>query len=174
MPDTKYRYRLTRQWDDTKPRLTIIMLNPSTADDKVDDPTIRRCIGFAKAHQFGSMLVVVNLYACRVAKPRDLWKLPLDTRFDNKNSDVLGVAIESSADILLAWGASCHPDAEWSIAVTNSALESKARLWDLGVTKDGFPRHPLMVRADQPFINHRGRYDRGWYPCRVRSLRSGG
>ena len=55
----KYRYQLIRQWDDNKNLALFIGLNPSIADDEIDDPTIRRCIGFAKRERFGGFIIVI-------------------------------------------------------------------------------------------------------------------
>ena len=66
-----YRYSLTRKWSDA-PLLSFVMLNPSTADAKEDDPTIRRCIGFARREGAGG-LIVANLYALRSSSPEALW-----------------------------------------------------------------------------------------------------
>ncbi|TMF61888.1 MAG: DUF1643 domain-containing protein, partial [Chloroflexi bacterium] len=62
--DRRYRYRLWRRWDGARPVVAFVMLNPSTADARRDDPTIRRCIGFAKSWGFGGV-EVVNLFAYR-------------------------------------------------------------------------------------------------------------
>ena len=62
--DRTYRYRLSRTWDESKPSVLFIGLNPSTADEKTNDPTIRRLIGFARRWGFGSMYVC-NLFAFR-------------------------------------------------------------------------------------------------------------
>jgi len=59
-----YRYHLWRTWDETRPRLLWVMLNPSTADGETDDPTVRRCIGFSKGWGYGS-IEIVNLFAYR-------------------------------------------------------------------------------------------------------------
>lgn len=67
----RYRYRLTRELGG-KLTLTVVMLNPSTADGSKDDPTIRRCKGFAKDWGYGR-LVIVNLYAFRATDPRHMW-----------------------------------------------------------------------------------------------------
>ena len=69
----RYRYRLTRELGG-KLTLTVVMLNPSTADGSADDPTIRRCKGFAKDWGYGR-LVIVNLYAFRATDPREMWRM---------------------------------------------------------------------------------------------------
>jgi hypothetical protein len=69
--DKLYRYQLSRIWDETKPKVLFIMLNPSTADADVDDPTIRRVINFAKSWNYGGVYVV-NLYAFRSTDPKGL------------------------------------------------------------------------------------------------------
>ena len=68
-----YRYSLTRKWEAWKGTVNFIMLNPSTADAQEDDPTIRRCIGFAKAWGYGG-IVVTNLFAYRATNPKELKK----------------------------------------------------------------------------------------------------
>ena len=69
-----YRYRLWRIWDAKKPTVLFIMLNPSTAGSTMDDPTIKRCIGFAKSWGYGG-LYVGNLFAYRSTQPKGLLKL---------------------------------------------------------------------------------------------------
>src|SRR6185369_17379869 len=68
----KYRYSLRREWIGGAGTVCFIMLNPSTADASVDDPTIRRCIGFAQRWGY-QILEVVNLYAYRATRPRDMF-----------------------------------------------------------------------------------------------------
>ena len=70
----KYRYSLTRIWDESKPKVMFIMLNSSTANANNDDPTIRRCINFAKAWGFGD-LYVCNIFAYRATNPQELLKV---------------------------------------------------------------------------------------------------
>jgi hypothetical protein len=69
--DRTYRYGLRRIWDAALPSLLMIGLNPSTADERRDDPTIRRCVGFARDWGYGT-LVVANLFAYRATDPRQL------------------------------------------------------------------------------------------------------
>lgn len=70
--DRKYRYILSRTWDETKPTVLFIGLNPSTADENEDDPTIRRCIIFAKSWGYGG-LIMANLFAFRTTNPQGLY-----------------------------------------------------------------------------------------------------
>ena len=67
----KYRYALWRTWDEAKPQVMIIGLNPSTADETKDDPTITRCINFAKAWGYGGVCMA-NLFAYRATAPSDV------------------------------------------------------------------------------------------------------
>ena len=69
----RYRYTLTRRWDRHKGLVGFIMLNPSTADDQADDPTIRRCIGFSRDWGYGG-IVVTNIFSFRATSPRDLFQ----------------------------------------------------------------------------------------------------
>lgn len=141
--DGDFRYELTRSWGDG-PVCTFIMLNPSTADADQDDPTIRRCVGFAKALGCGS-LCVVNLYAYRATNPRDVFRQ--DGRVGPKNDYWLSVAAVyadvKDSPLIAAWGA--HAE-EWRVQHVLT-LPGMQRLTALGVTKDGHPRHPLYLPA---------------------------
>ena len=82
-PCGRFRYTLTRTWDTTLPSVAFIMLNPSVANAEDDDPTIRRCIGFAKSWGKGKLLIL-NLYAYRATIPADMWKA------EKAGTDILG------------------------------------------------------------------------------------
>ena len=141
----KYRYELKRNWGDG-PTCGFIMLNPSTADASIDDPTIRRCIGFAKREGCGG-LIVVNLYAYRATKPADLWALDPSERIGGPEAGIrLHKAVAESEIMIAAWGAKTHRAEHWIVE------RYGARLKCLGKTKEGHPRHPLYVRADAPLI----------------------
>lgn len=140
-----YRYVLLRTWDERVERLKFIMLNPSTADGTVDDPTIRRCMGFARSMGYGG-ITVANLYAGRATKPKDLWRMddPVGPDNDEYLARVFRVAADMGSPVIAAWGANAKPQRVAEVL----ALPHADRLHALGVTKDGAPRHPLYLRAD--------------------------
>lgn len=135
----RYRYRLSRHWDAALPLCAFVMLNPSTADGTRDDPTIRRCVGFARAWGCGG-LVVVNLFAFRSPRPSDLAIVP-DPVGPENDTHVLDVC-QDAAIVVAAWGAEpvARDRAEHVVQ-----LLAGVRLECLGKTKGGFPRHPLYV-----------------------------
>lgn len=147
--DGLYRYVLTREWaePDMPSKLVVFVgLNPSTADALVDDPTIRRCVGFAKAWGFNRLLMV-NLFAFRATDPRDM-KLARDPEGEF-NAPIVGAA-SSVADLTIAaWGTIGEFKEQGQRYL--SGLKNPHHL---GLTKGGFPKHPLYLRADtkpQPF-----------------------
>ena len=143
----RYRYRLDRRWADG-PAMGFIMLNPSTADADKDDPTIRRCIRFAKREGCGA-LVVVNLFPFRATKPADLWATRYPDRFGPDSDKHLQAALrEIDGPLVAAWGA----DGNASEAVDLWRIYQGKRLLCLGKTKDGSPRHPLYVKGDAPLV----------------------
>lgn len=147
--DGLYRYRLWRTWEPGLPRMAWIMLNPSTADAEVDDPTIRRCIGFAKREGMGG-IEVVNLYALRATKPTHLLHHPDPEGPDNGKhwNAVLGDG--RTGKVVAAWGS--HVDDSGLPGSRAYWQDPPLPLWCLGWTKAGHPRHPLYVRADEPLV----------------------
>ena len=143
-PDRVYRYELRRTWG-PGPVVAFIGLNPSTADETVDDPTIRRCIGFAKRWGYGG-LVMLNLFAFRATDPRDM--RAADDPVGPDNDRHLIAATSESGLVVAAWGV--HG------AYRNRDREVAGLLaWNLmalGLTRDGHPRHPLYVRGDAELI----------------------
>lgn len=141
-----YRYLLQREWLGGYGRALFVMLNPSTADATQDDPTIRRCIGFAKAWGCAG-LEVVNLYAYRATKPADM--LAAGDPIGPANDSHIRAAAHRAKVIVAAWGANAARDR--SVAVRS--LLSDHTMHALGLTKDGHPRHPLFVRGDAQLIS---------------------
>ncbi len=140
-PCERYRYLLGRSWG-PGPRVLWVMLNPSTADARLDDPTIRKCLEFSRRLGFGS-LEVVNLYAWRSTDPAGLKTAPDPIGPDNARH--LADAAERCDRIIVAWGANASPDP----GAVSASLGDRP-LWCLGRTKDGQPRHPLMLAYATP------------------------
>lgn len=147
--DCLYRYGLSRIWDANLPSIGFVMLNPSVANAEIDDPTIRRCIGFAKRENYGE-LHVANLFGYRATQPSKL--LRAADPFGPENDASIEELGRVAHLIVCAWGAhtlSSYRDAN------KRALEilraSNATLFCLGYTANHQPRHPLYVKGDQPF-----------------------
>lgn len=147
-PCLRYRYTLTRTIAPTGPVVLWCMLNPSTADALVLDPTIRRCVGFARAWS-ASRLVVVNLFALRSPNPRDLVGEidPVGPDNDRAISDAA-----FSADIVVcAWGGSYPKACRHRPAAVHALLLATGRPIEcLGTTNAGEPCHPLYLAAAAP------------------------
>lgn len=140
-----YRYRLFRRWrQEDRGGVLFIMLNPSTADDSVDDPTIRRCTGFTKAWGYGGF-EVVNLFAFRATEPDEL--LNADDPIGPENDEHIRDALAYSDFVVCAWGA--HKMAESRAAAVLRIIREQDRVPHcLGVTKSGAPKHPLYIAGD--------------------------
>ena len=139
--DGIYRYRLWRFWDDTTLPMVFVLLNPSTADTEADDPTIRRCMGFAKREGCGG-IQVVNLFALRSTDPKALYSHPDPVGPDN--DEALLAAAASATTVVAAWGVhgALHGRGD---QVMTALRQAGVRLMALGRTKDGHPRHPLYL-----------------------------
>jgi hypothetical protein len=139
--DGTYRYELTRRWTSGS-FVTWIMLNPSTADASTDDPTIRRCSGFARLWGFGAM-AVVNLFALRATDPREL--KASDDPVGPQNDDAIHDAVVKSRLTVAAWGA--HGSLHDRAAEVVELVAELRPLYCLGQTRYGHPRHPLYLAA---------------------------
>lgn len=151
----QYRWTLSRTWDASGPVAWWIMLNPSTADASIDDPTIRRCISFSKREGCGGMMVS-NLYSLRATDPAELAKHPDPQGFETK-SLLVDASYHARAGglVIVAWGA--HPMAVKGAGSVERMFQA-AGAKCLGITKKGQPKHPLYVRSDQPLVPWRWRY----------------
>lgn len=139
-----YRYELVRMWDGDLPLMTWLMLNPSTADAKKDDPTIRKCIGFAKRGEFGGILVV-NLFAYRATNPLELVGKVSERDYRNLRSIEVATqyAKASGLPIFAGWGRYPIRLRDDVTRVLNDI--GRDGFYSFGTTKDGEPRHPLML-----------------------------
>lgn len=143
-----YRYRLWRAWGPGD-RVLWLMLNPSTADESVLDPTLRRCEGFTRRWGYDGF-EVANLFALRSTDPSGLYAVPDPVGPDNDQA-IRGAA-ERCPVIIAAWGA--EPIAMVRSATILDEVLRGRRVECLGVTKGGQPRHPLYLRADQERIRY--------------------
>lgn len=154
-PCRRYRYTLRRTW--ANPRglatgrvVTWILLNPSTADETQDDPTIRRCKYYAKAWGFDG-LIIVNAYGLRSTDPKGLWKVE-DPNGPENDAAILGACRESAVAyngksvgrVVCGWGANLRNDRRDALAKLLADVDLSA----LKVNANGSPAHPLYQRSD--------------------------
>ena len=136
--DGKHRFLLTRTWDESKGLVMFIGLNPSTANQEHDDPTIRRVIRFAKDWGYGGV-VMANLFTMVTAYPKELDP----NRFTDLADWIIREEAEKCEKVICAWGG-------FKIAKMRG-LEVMTWLGEsyaLQINSDGSPIHPLYVRAD--------------------------
>ncbi len=139
-PCEKYRYVLVRQWTDDLPRNAFCGLNPSTADERKNDPTVARCVAYARRWGYGG-LIMLNLFSFRATLPRNLKVQhdPVGTQTDR----FLKLYSDAAALTVACWG--IHGAFQDRAAL---ALPLFRRLHVLGLTRAGQPRHPLYLRSD--------------------------
>lgn len=151
--DRVYRYTLWREWEPgfglfegvNKERpigsyVNFICLNPSTADETKDDPTIRRCIGFAKAWGFGAFCMT-NLFAYRLTDSKQLPKA-ITPIGDENDSHVLAIAARADL-VIAAWGTD-----EFQQSRAEAVRKMLGPLTCLKKSESGRPYHPLYLRKD--------------------------
>ncbi len=151
-----YRYLLTRQVGSGSRTATFVMLNPSTADATNDDPTIRRCIGFARQWGCGR-LAVLNLFAIRATDPADMKRAADPVGPENRDWFDRTLSVPDAGPVICAWGVHGeHRGQDQTVLgwLAGYGFEPLA----LGVTRDGHPKHPLYLPKSAeplPFIGRR-------------------
>jgi hypothetical protein len=145
--DEKFRYFLYRRWGKSDKFCLWVMLNPSTADANMDDPTIRKCVGFSDRWGYES-LVVVNLFAFRATSPNDL--RAAGYLVGEENDDIVGRLAAKAALVVAAWGANAPRDRDASM---RGLLGQFGSVRCLGCTKDSIPRHPLMLSYSTDLVS---------------------
>lgn len=139
-----YRYNLSRSWSEGSGKAVFIGLNPSTADKNEDDPTIRRCVGFARSWGCDSM-EIVNLFAFCATRPEDL-KLAEEPigRYTNR---WIAAAVEEATISIACWG-----NHGAFLGRSDQIRDRYPELHCLGINASGMPKHPLYIKATQtPF-----------------------
>lgn len=146
-----YRYQLWRTWDSSGPRVLFVMLNPSSADESDNDPTIRRCIAFAKSWGFGG-IEVCNIFAYRSRSPVAL--LTASDPVGNFNDYHIDVACKISTKVVVAWGAHAvlrkqdnRKFFEKREKEVNRIISLYGEAYCLKETLDRYPSHPLYLRG---------------------------
>ncbi|WP_299701082.1 DUF1643 domain-containing protein [uncultured Tateyamaria sp.] len=143
----RYRYSLTRIWDDTGRRVNFVMLNPSTATEVQNDPTVERCERRARTLGYGSF-AVTNIFAWRDTDPRAM-RAATDPVGPENDESILERATWTH-DVVAAWGThGAHLDRGTHVATLLRNVDRP--LYHLGLSKAGHPKHPLYLPyAQQP------------------------
>lgn len=150
-----YRYYLSRKWDASLPQMVWLMLNPSTADAAVDDPTIRKCMGFARRNGCGG-ISVYNLFALRATNPKELLTHP-DPVGPHNNGWLVDMGMTwgmpwPQVGIVCAWGNLPSKKLSERVNVVQEKIAAVVPRVCLGTTKDGQPRHPSRIAYATPLV----------------------
>ena len=150
-PDRRHRYTLLHRINPLfGDRLIMwIGLNPSTADEQQLDPTLTRIRSFSEREGYDGFLMT-NIFGFRATDPKEMLR-ERDPVGPENDAALLAAALRCDK-VVAAWGAhGIHQDRASAVA----QLLGRHKLWCLGTTKDGHPRHPLYVKSDQPLVRWR-------------------
>ncbi len=162
--DQLHRFRCWRTWASDRPVLAWLMLNPSTADAEVLDPTLRRVEAFSRREGAGGF-EVWNLWSLRATDPTELWRWmqarDQNEAFAGNSSAVLARATEIRR-VVCAWGAFSKCPSSMLAGADRVAQQAVASLREIGceplrlgpLTAGGQPRHPLYLAGDTPMVPH--------------------
>ncbi len=143
--DTRYRYELRRIWQTKTGLVAWVMLNPSTADANVDDPTIRRCMGYTARWGYGGM-IIVNLFALRSTNSNNLYRSTQPIGQDNDQYIIR--ASDEAAMTIAAWG-----DKGEYLKRDEFIMSILVEPYYLALTKKGNPCHPLyLLKGLEPIL----------------------
>ncbi len=137
----KYRYALWRTWDDSLPFVMFVGLNPSTADENTDDPTLIRCMNFAKSWGYGGVCMA-NLFAFRATDPNVMKSA--EKPVGRLNNKWLRELAGQAGLVVAAWG----NDGAY-LGRSQKVVNMIPQLHCLKMNKSGEPAHPLYQKADQ-------------------------
>lgn len=145
-PCERYRYLLTRVWEPAGKRALFVMLNPSTATEFQNDPTVERCERRARALGFGAFRVT-NIFAFRATDPR-VMRAEADPVGPQNDAAIRDSARDWADMVVCAWGT--HGAHLGRGAAVEALLRATGRpLFTLGLSKDGHPKHPLYIGYDR-------------------------
>ncbi len=146
-PKNEYRYTLIRVWDNSKPKIAFIGLNPSVADERQDDNTVRKCINIARRDGYGS-IVMLNAYAYRSTDPKALTTQPNVVGIHN--DEHIAKECQDADKIVVAWGNHATDDRHTTLL---KVLEGR-QLWCFAKNNNGKPKHPLYVSLKASLIKY--------------------
>ena len=167
-----YRYSLSRTWDEDKKPCIFVGLNPSTADASKDDPTFRRCVGYAQREGFGG-LVMLNIFAYRATNPNELYEV--EDPIGRFNQDAFMEEIQllntdydrepKGALVVCAWGGhgTLMNQGEHALGWIEKELWTHIkgyRIACLGINLNHTPSHPLYLKKDAPLRDYMGQFGR--------------
>ncbi len=138
--DKKYRYILKRIWDDKLQKVAIIGLNPSTADAKNDDPTIKRCIEFVKSWGYGGFYML-NLFAFRATNPKEIYKV--NNPVGEENEKHILEIISKVEKVICAWGNEGE-----HLNQSKKILSLIETPFCLKINLSGEPSHPFYLKSN--------------------------
>ena len=149
-PCRKYRYRLSQIWDESKDPLYWLMLNPSTADEVKNDPTVERCERRARMWNYGGS-VVLNIFAYRATDPKDMRARKDPVGPDNDKWIRELAAMSNKVTVIGGWGEH-GKHGERGQAIRDIFKAENGRLQALKINASGHPAHPLYIGYDKtPF-----------------------
>jgi len=141
----RYRYSLTRVWDPAGQRVMFVMLNPSTATEVQNDPTVERCERRARALGYGSFQVT-NIFAWRDTDPKKMRAASDPVGPENDAAILKGAGWAD--DIVAAWGThGAHLDRGTAVEALLRGADQP--LYHLGLSQAGHPKHPLYISYAQ-------------------------
>jgi len=146
-----YRFLIWRFWDGS-PRVLFIGLNPSTANECSDDPTLRRCVSFARSWGYGGMYLC-NVFSFITPDPSLLTK---ENAFHEANPPAINMARALSVLTVLVWGDGIEIAAD-GLRVAKRVAETSEAPMCFGLTKKGNPRHPLYLKGDVELVEYGGK-----------------
>lgn len=141
----RYRYSLTRVWDEAGQKALFVMLNPSTATEVQNDPTVERCERRARALGFGAFQVT-NIFAWRDTDPKKMRKAADPVGPENDAAILQGC--DWADQVICAWGTHGEHLGRGE-DVERLVRGTKAGLFHLGLTQAGHPKHPLYIAYTQ-------------------------
>ena len=140
-PCERYRYALTRVWDPGGGKVSFVMLNPSTATEVQNDPTVERCERRARALGYGAFRVT-NIFAWRDTDPKQMRQAA--DPVGPENDAAIAEACHWADRVVCAWGThGAH--LQRGAAVERLVRETGVAPYHLGLSKDGHPKHPLYI-----------------------------